>query len=135
MSDVTVRRLDEMETTFGGAFVLARASLGATAFGLQVLDLPPGWAGPEHAHTGMTGEMAHANDGQEEVYFGLEGSAALRVDGQEIPIEQGVMVRCGPSQMRQLLTHDASARVLAIGGVPGGAYTAPEFTELPKSSD
>ena len=76
------------------------------------------WARPEHAHAGMTGEMARANDGQEEVYFGLEGSAALRVDGQEIPIQQGVIVRCGPSQMRQRLTHDSSARVLAIGGVP-----------------
>jgi hypothetical protein len=135
VSDTTVKRIDDMETTFGGAFVLARASLGVSAFGLQLLDLPPGWAGPEHAHVGMTGEQAaQANDGQEEVYFGLQGSAALLVDGEEIPLEQGIMVRCGPSQVRQLVTRDKPAQVLAIGGMPGQAYTPPAFTELPAPS-
>ena len=132
MSDMTVKRVDEMETTFGGAFVLARASLGVRSFGLQVMNLPPDWAGPEHSHEGMTGERAAmANDGQEEVYFGLQGSAVLRADGQEIAIEPGVMVRCGPTQMRQLLTRDSSAQVLAIGGMPGQKYAAPGFTEVP----
>lgn len=73
---------------------------------------------------------AQANDGQEEVYIGIEGSAALRADGREIPIEPGVMVRCGPSQMRQLVTHEQAARVLVVGAMPGRAYTAPAFTEL-----
>lgn len=131
MADITVKRIDEMEVTFGGAFVLARASPGATSFGLQVLNLPPDWAGPEHAHEGMTGELARANDGQEEVYVGLQGSAALRADGGEISLEPGVMVRCGPAQVRQLITHDSPAQVLVIGGVPGQAYTPPAFTELP----
>ncbi len=120
MSDVTVKRVDEMERTFGGAFVLARASLGVSSFGLQLLDLPPGWEGPEHSHEGMTGERAAmANDGQEEVYLGLEGSAILRLDGEEVLVEPGVMVRCGPGQTRQLLTRESSAQVLAIGGVLG----------------
>jgi mannose-6-phosphate isomerase-like protein (cupin superfamily) len=132
VSDVTVKRIDEMERTFGGAFVLARASLGVTSFGFQVLDLPPGWEGPEHTHEGMTGELAAvANDGQEEVYFALQGSAVLRLDDGEVALEPGVMVRCGPAQMRQLLTRESAAQVLAIGGIPGGAYKAPGFTELP----
>jgi uncharacterized cupin superfamily protein len=132
MSDMTVRRLEEMPTTFGGAFVLARASLGVTSFGMQMLDMPPGWAGPEHAHEGMTGELAAtANDGQEEVYIGIDGSAALCADGREIAIEPGVMVRCGASQKRQLVTRDHPARVLVVGAMPGRSYTAPAFTELP----
>ena len=131
MPDMTVKRVEEMATTYGGAFVLARASLGVSSFGMQMLDLPPDWAGPEHAHEAMTGELAaQANDGQEEVYIGIEGSAALRADGSEIPIEPGVMVRCGPSQMRQLITHEHAARVLVVGAMPGRAYTAPAFTEL-----
>jgi mannose-6-phosphate isomerase-like protein (cupin superfamily) len=109
--------------------------LGVKSFGLQVLDLPAGWAGPEHTHEGMTGEQAAvANDGQEEVYFGLEGSAVLRLDDGEISLEPGVMVRCGPTQTRQLLTRESPAQVLAIGGVPGAAYTAPGFTELPEQT-
>ncbi len=131
MSDLTVKHIDEMETTFGGEGVLARASLGVSAFGMQVLKLPAGWAGPEHAHSGMTGELARANDGQEEVYFGLEGSALLLADGKEIPLEPGVMARCGPAQLRQLVTRDAPAKVLVIGAMPGQAYTPPAFTELP----
>jgi mannose-6-phosphate isomerase-like protein (cupin superfamily) len=132
MSDYTVKRLDEMERTFNGGFVLCRASLGVKSFGLQVLDIPPGWAGPEHKHEGMTGELAAvANDGQEEVYIGLEGSAIVRLDDEEIALEPGVMVRVGPTQMRQILTRDKPAKLLAIGGVPKGSYQAPAFTELP----
>jgi hypothetical protein len=51
-TDFTVKRLDEMEAAFGGSFVRARASLGASAFGMQVHLLPPnsGDAYPEHDH-------------------------------------------------------------------------------------
>ena len=132
MADVTVKKLDEMERSFGGAFILARASLGVTAFGMQVFDLSPGWEGPAHAHEGMVGESAEtANDGQEEVYFGLEGQAVLIVDGEDLVIDPGVMVRVGPSQMRQLATRDRSAKVLVVGAMPGRGYRAPAFTELP----
>jgi quercetin dioxygenase-like cupin family protein len=134
MADVTVKRVDEMERSFGGAFILARASLGVSSFGMQVFDLPPGWAGPEHAHQGMVGESAEtANDGQEEVYYGLEGQAVLLAGGDEIAIDPGVMVRCGPAQMRQLVTRESPAKVLVIGAMPGRGYTAPGFTELPTS--
>lgn len=132
MSDFTAKHVDDMETTFGGGFVLARASLGVTSFGLQLLKLPPGWEGPEHAHHGMTGERAAmANDDQEEVYVGLAGKAYLLLgeDG-EVELTEGTMVRCGPVQTRQLVTREDGATVLAIGAVPGKAYTPPAFTEL-----
>jgi mannose-6-phosphate isomerase-like protein (cupin superfamily) len=132
MADVTVMRVDEMPRSFGGGFIHARAALGVSSFGMQVFDLPPEWAGPEHAHHGMTGESAEtANDGQEEVYFGLEGKACLHVEDEEIPLGPGVMVRVGPAQMRQLTTHGQAAKVLVVGAIPGRGYTAPAFTELP----
>lgn len=132
MSDFTVKHVDDMETSFGGGFVLARASLGVTSFGLQVLKMPPGSEGPEHSHRGMTGERAAvANDDQEEVYLGLDGKGHLLLgDDGEVELTPGVMVRCGPEQTRQLITRDDSATVLAIGGMPGKAYTPPAFTEL-----
>jgi mannose-6-phosphate isomerase-like protein (cupin superfamily) len=132
MGDYTVKHLDDMASQYGGAFVLARASLGVSAFGMQVFQLPPEWAGPEHCHDGMTGESAEsANDGQEEVYFGIGGKAYLGLGDEEIELGPDVMVRVGPAQMRQLRTRDEPAKVLVVGAVPGGAYSAPAFTEIP----
>ena len=51
MSDYTVKRIDEMEGYYLGAMKRARAELGVTSFGLQVMDLPPNLeAYPEHDH-------------------------------------------------------------------------------------
>lgn len=136
MADMTVMRVQDMERTFGGAFVLARASLGVTSFGMQLLDMPPSWEGPEHAHQGMTGERAAvANDGQEEVYCGLQGRALLLLGGEEVVLEPGVMVRCGPGVTRQLITRETAAQVLAVGAMPGQPYRAPAFTELPSQTE
>ena len=58
MSGCTVKRIDEMEAIYGGAYKRARAELGVTAFGMQVIDFPPNFEGyPEHDH---------GTDGQEE---------------------------------------------------------------------
>lgn len=132
MADITVKHIDEMGRSFGGGFVHARASLGVSSFGMQVFDIPRGWAGPEHCHEGITGELAaQANDGQEEVYFCFDGKAYLGVGDEEVVLEPGTMVRVGPAQMRQLRTKDDPARLLVLGAMPGSAYTAPGFTELP----
>jgi len=132
MADYTVKKIEEMPRSFGGVFGHARASLGVSSFGMQVFDLPAEFAGPEHAHHGMTGETAEtANDGQEEVYVGLEGTSYIGMGDEEVPLEKGTMVRVGPAQMRQLRTKDSPAQVLVVGAVPGGAYSAPGFTEIP----
>ena len=43
MSDVTVKRVDEMESIWGGSFVRARASLGASSIGMNIWNFPPDW--------------------------------------------------------------------------------------------
>ena len=40
MSDYTAKRIDEMEAAYGGGFVKARAELGVTSFGMQVIQMP-----------------------------------------------------------------------------------------------
>ena len=123
MADFTVKRFDEMEARKGGAFKLARASLGVTSFGLQLLDLPPG-AGefyPNHDHL---------HDGQEEVYVVLAGGGAIAIDGDQIALEPDTAVRVGPDTKRQLLPGAAGLRVLIVGGVPGKIYDPPAFSEL-----
>ncbi len=51
MPDVTVRAIDELDAIGGRLARRARAELGVTAWGMQVLTLPPNWDGcPEHTH-------------------------------------------------------------------------------------
>src|SRR3954470_4589875 len=115
MADFTLKRIDDMAATFGGGFKLARAELGVTSFGMQVLDLPPdlkeGY--PEHDH---------AETGQEEVYIPLRGSGRMTVDGEPIDLEAGMALRVGPQAKRSLITGPEGLRLLALGGVPSAAY-------------
>ena len=122
MADFTVKHFDEMAAKMGGAFKLARSSLGVTSFGLQILDLPPG-AGESYPN------HDHLKDGQEEVYIVVGGGGAIAIEGDEIALEPDVAVRVGPSAKRQLLAGDDGLRVIIIGGVPGAAYEAPAYTD------
>jgi mannose-6-phosphate isomerase-like protein (cupin superfamily) len=118
MDGYTLKRIDELASIWHGAVKLAGDDLGVESFGLQVLDLPGGFADyPEHDH---------AEDGQEEVYVVLEGSAELDVDGERMPIARGALVRVGPGSRRSLLPGPEGVRVLAIGCVAGGGYERPE---------
>ena len=68
-----------MEAAFGGGFVKARAELGVTAFGIQVIQLPPDYADyPEHDH---------AESGQEEVYLALGGSGWIDIEGERVELD------------------------------------------------
>jgi mannose-6-phosphate isomerase-like protein (cupin superfamily) len=122
MGDYTTRRIDEMEAAFLGGFKRARAELGVESFGMQVLDMPPNLdAYPEHDH---------AESGQEEVFVVLRGSGDLEVDGERIRIDPDTIVRVGPNARRKFWPGDEGLRVLALGGVPGEPYEAPDVTKL-----
>jgi hypothetical protein len=45
MADVTFREIDEMDPILDGLARRARTELGVTAWGMQVLTLPPNWDG------------------------------------------------------------------------------------------
>ena len=132
MTDVTVKRFDEMETAVGGVFVRARAELGVSAFGMQVFDLPPGFDVPfaAHRHQDLPPELAFADHGQEEVYVPLRGRGTLIAGDDRWELVPGMAVRVGPAQTRQIVTGDEPLQYLAIGGTPGAVYTPPAFTEL-----
>jgi len=116
-TNYTVKRIDELGSIFHGAVKLAGAELCVESFGLQVLEFPPGFADyPEHDHS---------DDGQEEVYVLLDGSAEFDVAGERIPAETGSMLRVAPGTMRKLVPGDDGVRVLAIGCVAGGGYERP----------
>jgi mannose-6-phosphate isomerase-like protein (cupin superfamily) len=122
MADYAVRKIDDMEAIYGGAFKRARAELGVESFGMQVLDLPPNLDRyPEHDHS---------QDGQEEVYLVLRGAAEIEIEGKRHQLDPDKMVRVGPGVPRRLVTGSEGARVLALGGCPGKAYEPSEMSKL-----
>jgi hypothetical protein len=129
MADFTIRRTDDMEAIFDGIVHRARASLGVTSMGMQVMDFPAGWQGyPNHDHTN---DSSDENDlGQEEVYIPLAGSATLLVDDTEHMLGPGVLARVGPGQKRRIVPGGDGFRMVAVGGRPGEAYRPPAWTEL-----
>jgi mannose-6-phosphate isomerase-like protein (cupin superfamily) len=122
MADYTAKRIDDMYAIYRGAFKLARAELGVSAFGMQVLDIPPGVdAYPEHDH---------AERGVEEVYVTLRGSGEMAFDDEKIALDPETMVRVGADTKRKITPGSEGIRILAIGGVPGEAYEPAEGTAL-----
>src|SRR3954454_11641844 len=74
MADYTIKRIDEMEGAYGGAFKRVRAELGVTSFGMAIIDMPANF---EHYPT-----HDHARDGQEEVFLTLRGDGEIDIAGE-----------------------------------------------------
>ena len=109
---LTIRTIDELERT--GAWALARRSLGLNAFGLNVVDIPPGETIPEHDETGRD---------QEEVFLTLSGSPTLIVDGRSHPLPEGTFARLDPEPKRTVRNDgDAEARILIMSAPCTSGY-------------
>jgi mannose-6-phosphate isomerase-like protein (cupin superfamily) len=122
MVDYTAKCIDEMEASFGGGFVKARAELGVTAFGLQVIQLPPDYTDyPEHDH---------AESGQEEVFVVLGGSGWIEIEGERVDLDGETLVRVGPAAKRKVYSGPEGLRMLVTGGAPGEPYKIVPATEL-----
>jgi uncharacterized cupin superfamily protein len=115
----TVRHLDDfeqMEGSGGATWRLARKTLGAEAFGFNVVDLAPGGELPAHDES---------ESGQEEVFVVLDGEGTIVAGEEEIPAPAGTFVRYGPEVKRTVRNRsDAPVRVLLIG-VPGDSGYEP----------
>ena len=122
MADYEVKKIDEMEAIYGGAFKRARAELGVHSFGLQVIDMP--------ANADQYPEHDHAGDGQEEVYLALRGSGEVEIEGTRYPLDPETMVRVSAGTNRKIWPGEEGIRLLAIGGCPGKTYEPPEISEL-----
>ncbi len=122
MADYSAKRIAEMEVAFGGGFVKARAELGVTSFGMQVIRMPADYHDyPEHDH---------AEDGQEEVYIALQGSGWIDIDGERVEFDKDVLVRIAPGTKRRVHAGPDGLQMLVIGGCPGEPYKIAPFSEL-----
>jgi uncharacterized cupin superfamily protein len=106
----TIKRIDdfeEMEGSGGATWRLARKTLGAEAFGFNVVDIEAGGQIPAHDHTG---------DNQEEVFIILEGSGTIVADDEEHDAPAGTFCRFAPEVNRTIRNgSDGTVRALLIG--------------------
>lgn len=120
MSDVTVKRLEEIEPYSGPKAIAgmrirpAGRTLGVSAWGMNVIEIDAGCERyPEHDHL---------KDGQEEVYVLLRGSATVHAADKQWALRPGALVRVGPTTRRKFVPGPEGATLLAIGATPGKAY-------------
>ena len=112
LEGVTIRRREDLERT--GNWLLVRRSLGIGAFGINLVEIPPGERIPEHDESGRD---------HEELFLTLEGSPALVVDGREIEAPAGTFVRLDPDLSRTVVNHgDEPAAVLIVSAPRTSGY-------------
>ena len=122
MADYTAKRIDDIEAIYWGSFKRVRAELGLESFGVQIIDLPPNAdAYPEHDH---------AEDGQEELYVVLRGSAEIDIEGERHPLDADHLAAVKAGTKRKVFPGDQGVRLMIVGGVPGKVYEAPGISEL-----
>ncbi len=122
MANYTAKHIDDMEAAYGGGFIKARAELGVTSFGMQILRLPADYGDyPEHDHS---------EDGQEEVYLALEGSGWIDIDGERVELAKDVFVRIAAGTKRKVHAGPEGLKMLVLGGRPGAVYEVAAFSEL-----
>jgi mannose-6-phosphate isomerase-like protein (cupin superfamily) len=94
----------------GPGFRKIRGELGVTAFGINAIVLPPGYATPAHAH-----------ERQEEVYFVHRGRIAMTFgDGETHVLEEGGIARVDPSTVRSLKNVGEDEAIYVCAGGAGG---------------
>jgi uncharacterized cupin superfamily protein len=110
---VTLVHRDDCETA--GDWRLVRRTLNLEAFGINLVDVPPGGQIPEHD------ELARD---QEEVFFILGGDPTLVVDGEDHPAPAGTLARLDPEHRRTVRNDgDEPANVLILSAPRTSGYT------------
>jgi uncharacterized cupin superfamily protein len=119
--DAKGARIDELPGLWDGFARLVRPGLGLSAFGANVMNLPPDYATKSHDES---------QSGQEELYVRLSGSGmvVLDEDGSELLLDADRLAAVGPGVSRTLKSGPDGLRVLIIGGTPGKAYQPQDWS-------
>ena len=116
---IAASAIDDLPQIWDGFAKLVRAGLDISAFGVQIMDLPPDYTTSSHDES---------DTGQQELYVALRGSGAVVAGEQRLPLDSEHLVRVNAGVDRTLTSGPDGLRVLCVGAVPGAAYVAPEWT-------
>ena len=94
----------------GGNVRFVRRHLGVDAFGINWFELPPNAEGREHDEQ---------ESGQEEVNVIIGGSGVYRVEGEEIPVKRGSVLRFDPETTRVPVAGPEGLTMIAVGSRRG----------------
>ena len=119
MTGYSAKSIDDLPTLWDGFAKLVRAGLDISAFGANIMDLPPNYSTRSHDEAGSR---------QQELYVSLRGSGTVDVDGARLPLDPDHLMRVDAGAARVLSSGPDGLRVLCIGGVPGGVYEPPEWS-------
>jgi len=119
MTGYIAKSVDELPTLWDGFAKLVRPGLEITAFGANIMDLPPEYSTKAHDES---------DSGQQELYVGLHGSGSVDIDGERLPLDAEHFVCVDPGTARIVSSGSEGLRVLIIGGVPGGVYEPPQWS-------
>lgn len=119
MSGYTAKSVDELPTLWDGFAKLVRPGLEITAFGANIMDLPPDYSTKSHDES---------ESGQQELYVGLRGGGSVDIDGERLRLDADHFVCVNAGTPRIVSSGPDGLRVLIIGGVPGGVYEPPEWS-------
>lgn len=89
-----------------------REPLESESVGVTIARCEPGWIGREHDHS---------DDGHEEIYVLVTGAATVRVDGEDVPMENGDALWIAPNATRQIRNGDAESAFVLV--------SAPKFDD------
>ena len=103
----SIVNVDEIEPGGpGGVVRFVRRELGVLAFGVNWFELPPGGTGFEHDETGS---------GQEEISVVVAGDGHWRVEGEEVPVRRGSVIRFDPETTRQPVAGADGLTFVSVG--------------------
>jgi uncharacterized cupin superfamily protein len=103
----TIAHRDELERT--GDWMLVRRTVGCEAFGVNLVEIPPGASIPEHDETERD---------QEELFFVSSGSPTLMIDGEEHAAPAGTFARIDPAHRRTVRNDGSQAASVLIVSAP-----------------
>jgi hypothetical protein len=120
MEPYVTSRIDDLPDLWDGFARLVRKGLGITAFGVNVMDVPPDYTTRDHTE---------ADSGQEELYTALGGSGWLLVgpedDEVELLISPDTVTGVSPDTRRRFRSGPDGCRLLIVGNRPGSYAPGP----------
>lgn len=84
-----------------------REPLRSRSVGVTIVRCDPGWRSQAHDHAG---------DEHEEIYVLMRGEATVRVDGEDVAMESGDVLRITPESTRQIRNSDRESAFVLVSG-------------------